>query len=200
MRGTQNTSSSAFISKHAEDVINGDGGLLFCPPPSLSYSYPPSTSFNNQSFHNYQKLMNQQQPPLLPMPISSRPNNNFVSSRGRSFSCPPNTRKTNKATRDHSLTPKKSKQQPPPNKREQKQDSKSDDESGVMVSVSPLGPDTNDLPKSEKFSGSVFTLSPPPSSLPLPKFSLRSKLSCNAEAAGIDNRATDSLRRILRLL
>ncbi|KAM7518153.1 hypothetical protein LguiB_017115 [Lonicera macranthoides] len=55
-----------------------------------------------------------------------------------------------------------------------------------------------------KFSGSImFTLSPPPSSLPLPTFSLRPKLSCKAEAAAaeieIDAGATDSLRRLLRL-
>ncbi|KAI3464814.1 hypothetical protein Pfo_021477 [Paulownia fortunei] len=52
----------------------------------------------------------------------------------------------------------------------------------------------------DMFSGSVaFTISPPPSSLPLPTFSLRPKLSCNAEAAGIDTGATDNLRRLLRL-
>ncbi|KAL0351739.1 UNVERIFIED_CONTAM: hypothetical protein Scaly_1562600 [Sesamum calycinum] len=50
------------------------------------------------------------------------------------------------------------------------------------------------------FSGSVvFTISPPPSSLPLPTFSLRPKLSCKAEAAGIDTGATDNLRRLLRI-
>ncbi|KAF3622166.1 hypothetical protein FXO38_31428 [Capsicum annuum] len=44
------------------------------------------------------------------------------------------------------------------------------------------------------------TVSPPPSSLPLPTFSLRPKLSCNAEAsAGVDAGATDNLRRLLRL-
>lgn len=44
------------------------------------------------------------------------------------------------------------------------------------------------------------TISPPPSSLPLPTFSLRPKLSCNAEAsAGVDTGATDNLRRLLRL-
>jgi hypothetical protein len=51
----------------------------------------------------------------------------------------------------------------------------------------------------EKFSGSAFALSPHPSSLPLPKFSMRPKLSCSAEAAGIDAGATDNLRRLLRL-
>ncbi|KAK4351858.1 hypothetical protein RND71_027376 [Anisodus tanguticus] len=53
-----------------------------------------------------------------------------------------------------------------------------------------------------KFSGSmVFTaISPPPSSLPFPTFSLRPKLSCNAEASiGVDAGATDDLRRLLRL-
>lgn len=45
----------------------------------------------------------------------------------------------------------------------------------------------------------LFTVSPPPSSLPLPTFSLRPKLSCNAVAAGIDAGATDNLRRLLRL-
>jgi len=61
--------------------------------------------------------------------------------------------------------------------------------------------DVNDV---DKFSGSVvFTPSPPPSSLPLPTFSLRPKLGCNAQAAvvtaGVDAGATDSLRRLLRL-
>ena len=87
----------------------------------------------------------------------------------------------------------------------------------MAASTNRLGPDPKDLPKEavsriltsgniviedlEKFSGSVFTLSPPPSSLPLPKFSLRPKLSCNAEAGGggVDAGATDNLRRLLRL-
>ncbi|XP_047979572.1 uncharacterized protein LOC125221496 [Salvia hispanica] len=43
-------------------------------------------------------------------------------------------------------------------------------------------------------SSAVFTFSPPPSSLPLPSFSLRPRLGCKA-AAG----ATDDLRRLLRL-
>ncbi|KAK4429402.1 hypothetical protein Salat_1240600 [Sesamum alatum] len=52
----------------------------------------------------------------------------------------------------------------------------------------------------DMFSGSVvFTVSPPPSSLPLPTFSLRPKLSCKAEVAGIDTGATDNLRRLLRI-
>lgn len=57
--------------------------------------------------------------------------------------------------------------------------------------------------KNDANSSMVFntTISPPPSSLPLPTFSLRPKqLSCNAEAAtGVDTGATDNLRRLLRL-
>ncbi|GFP86350.1 hypothetical protein PHJA_000778800 [Phtheirospermum japonicum] len=49
------------------------------------------------------------------------------------------------------------------------------------------------------FSGpTTFTISPPPSSMPLPTFSLRPKLSCRA-AVGIDAGATDDLWRLLRL-
>ncbi|TXG52032.1 hypothetical protein EZV62_021201 [Acer yangbiense] len=95
-------------------------------------------------------------------------------------------------------------------------------ESLIVETLNPLGPDPNELPKHvskvfcagivavnnntqdlEKFSGSLFTISPPPSSLPLPKFSMRPKqlISCNAEAAGggVDAGATDSLRRLLRI-
>ncbi|CAL0333197.1 unnamed protein product [Lupinus luteus] len=47
----------------------------------------------------------------------------------------------------------------------------------------------------------VFNLSPPPSSLPLPNFSVKSKFSCNKETStSIDTGATDHLRRLLRLL
>lgn len=86
----------------------------------------------------------------------------------------------------------------------------------VCSGAGPLGPEPNELPKHvsiskvpnpslphappepSSFLGSVFELAPPPSSLPLPKFSLRPKLGCNAEA-GVDSGATDGLRRILRL-
>ncbi|TYI97143.1 hypothetical protein E1A91_D01G122600v1 [Gossypium mustelinum] len=85
----------------------------------------------------------------------------------------------------------------------------------AMAPANPLGSDPNDLPIAlpssyraagddakkdlDEFSGSIFPLSPPPSSLPLPKFSLKSKLSCNPEAAGIDCGDTDNLRRLLCL-
>ncbi|OIW06301.1 hypothetical protein TanjilG_17675 [Lupinus angustifolius] len=47
----------------------------------------------------------------------------------------------------------------------------------------------------------VFNLSPPPSSLPLPNFSVKSKFSCNKETSTpVDTGATDHLRRLLGLL
>ncbi|XP_021831207.1 uncharacterized protein LOC110771250 [Prunus avium] len=67
---------------------------------------------------------------------------------------------------------------------------------GNMSDLSGVGVGVGDM---DKFSGSIFTLSPPPSSLPLPRFSLQRRLSRNAEAAGIDAGATDNLRRLLRL-
>ncbi|XP_062164482.1 uncharacterized protein LOC133871122 [Alnus glutinosa] len=203
----------AFISKPSENLSPTNilrGGLLLHrhPPPPLSSSYPPS-AFS----HPFQQ--HQQQPPLLPLPTTIT----------HQYSLPSRTRKPNNKRRDQSLTPKKSK----PTKREDpnKQDSASTrravSECLIVASTKPLGPDPSDLPKDvsrvfsstaagvksfgkvtieelEMFSGTVFSLAPPPSSLPLPKFSLRPKLCCNAEAAGIDAGATDNLRRMLRLL
>ncbi|KAJ7966888.1 splicing factor, proline- and glutamine-rich-like [Quillaja saponaria] len=213
---TPKKQTRAFISKTSENFAIRDihGGLLHPPPHSLSFSYPQSASiFNHQYHHSIQ-----QQPPLLPLPIPIA--HQSLLSRSRTLSCPPTTRK-NRA-KDHSLTPKK----PKPTKREEvKRDLKSATESIskflIVASNNRFGPDPNDLPKDfsvvsstasigkgfekvsgenlDTFSGSVFTLSPPPSSLPLPKFSLRPKLGCNAEAGGIDAGATDNLRRLLRL-
>lgn len=205
-------SPRAFISKPSET----HGGLLH--HPSLSFSYPSSAPLFNQSYLQQQQ---QQQPPLLPLPNPIT--HQSLPSRTRGLSSPP-TRKPTKP-RGQSLTPKKSK----PTKREDpKQDLKTTthalSQCLIIASTKRLGPDPNDLPKDvsrvlssapgggksfgkvvdaeefEKFSGSVFSLAPPPSSLPLPKFSLRPKLSCNVEAsAGIDAGATDNLRRLLRL-
>ncbi|KAL4281768.1 hypothetical protein GQ457_03G038030 [Hibiscus cannabinus] len=203
----------------------GGGGLLFAPPLSLSFSYPPSASLHNPIFHPTHQQM-QRQPPLLPLPTPNNPLHSSLPSRTRSLSSSPPNRKNNKA-RDQSLTPKRSKSkqlivcarvEDQPNKDHLKPTEATKTQAvsnpSIMASVNPIGPDPNDLPKvlassyiatgnvakdSEKFSGSVFTLSPPPSSLPLPKFSLRPKLSCKAEAAEVDVGATDNLRRLLRL-
>ncbi|OMO75431.1 hypothetical protein COLO4_26124 [Corchorus olitorius] len=205
------------------------GGLLLAPPPSLHFSFPPSASLLNPYYQNNHHQLQQQQPqpqpPLLPLPIiPNKPLHNSLPSRTRSLSSSPSNRKNNK-TRDQSLTPKRSKSkqlimagkvEDQPKKDSKPTETQATTKSLVMTppSANPIGPDPNDLPKLlassylatgivakdlEMFSGSVFTLSPPPSSLPLPKFSLRPKLSCNAEAAGVDAGATDDLRRLLRL-
>ncbi|XP_015884838.3 sec-independent protein translocase protein TATC, chloroplastic [Ziziphus jujuba] len=209
--------SRAFSSIPSENLapINSHGGLLSAPPPSLSYSYPPT-------HHHYYR-----QPPLLPLPVSRPHHGHSPPSRSRGLSCPPTTGKTNKA-RDNPIatTPKKSKSKPPCvskiDQEETKQQlhtksMKSGTGSLIVTSTNRLGPEPNDLPKDvskvlwksnccvsiegdlDKFSGSVFSLAPPPSSLPLPRFSVRPKLSCNAEATGIDAGATDNLCRLLRL-
>ncbi|KAL3514787.1 hypothetical protein ACH5RR_027504 [Cinchona calisaya] len=167
-------------------------GLLQAPPSQayqcLSHSYP-TFSFQHQ----------QPPPPILHLPISAT---------------------TAKRKTTSSLTPKKSKTTPkneenlkPLGPAEPKDLPKnvpkiltllSGNNSNINNVVS-----TNDVScfdaikdhQVDEFSGSVaFSgISPPPSSLPLPTFSLRPKLSCNAEAAGIDAGATDNLRRLLRL-
>ncbi|XP_010459688.1 PREDICTED: uncharacterized protein LOC104740703 [Camelina sativa] len=45
----------------------------------------------------------------------------------------------------------------------------------------------------------IMLLSPPPSSLPMPRFSIKPKLRCNVEAAGKNEVATDNIRRVLQL-
>lgn len=174
------------------------GGLLN-PPPAVPY---------------FSHRHNNQQPPLLPLPRRPfpRPEN------GATAFCRPKGVKS----RDQSLTPKKSK----PIKRSKGPTAvKSTVEFGIVDSTNRLGPEPSHVPKDlwrvlglrssalpcegnrslgtaaeMEFSGSAFSVSPPPSSVPLPKFSLRRKVvSCNVEAAGVDAGATDNLRRLLRL-
>lgn len=139
----------------------------------------------SQNFHTYAGLLNlpqQKQPPLLPLPHVSAIlyHNKPLLPR-------------NLNTQNLSLTPKKSK----PKKRSGTQSTTD------FLMDNPWGPDPKDLPvvigvgNMDVFSESVFNLAPPPSSLPLPKFSMRSKLSCNTEA--VDDGATNNLRRLLRL-
>ncbi|MBA0738319.1 hypothetical protein Gogos_011696 [Gossypium gossypioides] len=172
----------------------GGGGLFLAPPPSLSFSYP-----------FYQA---QHQPPLLPLPLPNKPLYTSLPSRTPTLSSSPSNLKSNRY-KDQSLTPpkrSKSKQlsgksvgepkklqtRPTEGKKAQGAISKP----FVMASGGPQAA-ARDL---ERLSSSIFTLSPPPSSLPLPSFSLRPKLGCKAEAGGgVDDGATDNLRRLLRL-
>ncbi|KAI4316954.1 hypothetical protein L6164_024876 [Bauhinia variegata] len=201
--------AGGFISKTSEN-FNNYGGLLHAPPHSvLPFSYPISSAFVH--VNNQQYPQSQQQPPLLPLPVSAAQQPLVSRSLNRGISCPPANRKNR--TRQPSLTPKKSKRE------RVKRDLKPEISNALD---NRMGPDPNHLPlvlsrsasslmgkdlaslaveNIETFSGSIFNLAPPPSSLPLPKFSLRPKLGCNAQAqaAGIDTGATDNLRRILRL-
>ncbi|XP_020236050.1 uncharacterized protein LOC109815677 [Cajanus cajan] len=114
-------------------------------------------------------LLVQQQPPLLPLPHVSR------------------NPSTNNKTRSRHLSLKATKK------------SINRDSKELPTLLVGLG----NMEDDHVVWGSVFNLAPPPSSLPLPKFTLRSKLACNAEAAasggGVDDGATNNLRRLLRL-
>lgn len=185
----------SFISRPCENLAPASfqRGVLHTPPFSQSYTFSKQQSL----------------PPLLPLPISKPFNNNY-NVKNKALSCS----QVNKKPKHQSFTPKKISK---PKMAEPNMDM-------MMGSTDRLGPDPGLLPKefsgvlsssasspkgnsnknvngvSTLFSGSaVFALSPPPSSLPLPTFSLRPKLSCNVVAGGIDAGATDGLRRLLRL-
>lgn len=185
-------------------------GSLFGVPPSLSSSFSslnPSLSSSFSSFSSFPSSGSkpQKQPPLLPLP----------SAKIQALPSPPppaTNRKINKGTKDQVQEPKKAKSVSFNLKKESYNRSRK-----TTKPEDRFGPDPSDLPTKvfkvmkssslktassdelEEFSGSIFSLSPPPSSLPLPKFSLRPKSRCNAEAGGVDNGATDDLRRLLRL-
>lgn len=163
--------SELFWSSHFNST-----GLLQPPPlPYLSQSYPPYTL---------------RQPPLLPLPAAAPRRNAALTRR---LSCPPINQKISNPNKT-SVTPKKSES---PKKVDKNSPKKSTteitegDRRNFKKDTSVVGGDEAGI-----FSG-VFTISPPPSSLPLPTFSLR---RCKVEAVGgVDAGATDDLRRLLRL-
>ncbi|KAK7352233.1 hypothetical protein VNO80_17652 [Phaseolus coccineus] len=184
MKTPKKNGGGNFNSYNRSENFDTYAGLLNPPPSraiSFSYSHPLSTS----SLFNHHRHA-PQQPPLLPLPHASRSIRN----------------------RHTSLTPKK----PKATKREEAK-KRSGTQFLIVASQNPWGPDPKDLPRlvlgmgnvnDDVGSASVFNLAPPPSSLPLPNFSLRSKLRCNAEAAaasggGVDDGATNNLRQLLRL-
>ncbi|CAK8569100.1 unnamed protein product [Lathyrus sativus] len=158
-----------------------------------------NSNFTSNTYAGLLNLPPHQQPPLLPLPhVSSILHHNPLLPRSLN-------------TQTLSPTPKKSK----PKKKEQSKKRSGTRSAPEALMVNPWGPDPKDLPKNlpvvigigniDVFPESVFNLAPPPSSLPLPKFSMRSKLSCNTEAAAavagsfVDDGATNNLRRLLRL-
>lgn len=128
----------------------------------------PPPPFLSQSYPPYSR-----QPPLLPLPTATPRR----SAAARGLSCPPANKKSSNRSREPS---RKSKS---PRKEEKKPTKK-------VVGIKIIDSEV------DMFSGAaVFTISPPPSSLPLPTFSC-----CKAEAAaGVDAGATNDLRRLLRL-
>lgn len=179
-------------------------------PPLLPL--PISMSVNHQNMNIYRSNSTSNNNTRL---SSSRINKN-VKNRGRDQSLTPKNSKNQKK-----ISKKEEGDLIPPTKTEEKVTPEPEKGSAEASIDQIMGPDPKDLPKNvisrvfsssinssydvisvpvDKFSGSVvFTPSPPPSSLPLPTFSLRPKLSCKAEAAGVDAGATDNLRRLLRL-
>ncbi|CAE5958012.1 unnamed protein product [Arabidopsis arenosa] len=59
----------------------------------------------------------------------------------------------------------------------------------------------HDFPKGfDGYPGpAIMLLSPPPSSLPMPRFSIKPKLRCNVEANGKNDVPADNIRRVLQL-
>ncbi|KAK1321089.1 hypothetical protein QJS10_CPA03g02271 [Acorus calamus] len=149
---------------------------------SIFVYYPtqnPKTQahINRNLYRRFSVFPSVNRPPLLPLPIPhtqqgllGRPNGN-----------PKKVTKPIDRRRRVAPSTKKSKpSRPPP--------------------VTASKEETKDYREFEEFSGSVFLVSPPPSSLPLPRFSLKPKVRCASEAVGgVDAGATDGLRRLLRM-
>lgn len=185
----ENSSSSSSSSR----FHGSTAGILYTPPFSLSDSH-----LLNPRHHQKQN-----QPPLLPLPIPKPYQNN---------------RRINNRTNHKSRCVRKSNFSIASSGTEKSKHEfvKASSDSMIISSINRFKPHPDDVPRVSfsgnsnngrndqvvKFSGSVVSsvLSPPPTSLPLPTFSLMPKLSCNTEAtAVIDAGATDNLRRILRL-
>lgn len=226
-----------------EMVHASAGGVFlnhFPNQTSLSSSLPPILP---TYYQNHLQMINQQyqhqQPPLLPLPIVSKPAFRSLPpplTRKHSLSAPLPKKQPNK-TKGISATTTTKRTTPQNLKKELVTETKAtvkemnkesslvveDDQAEEPAKGAKLDPGSvpkevtrvllaADLNKKvvdemEKCfpAPSVFCQSPPPSSLPLPKFPLRklqqNKLSCNAEAAAVevDTGATDNLCRLLKL-
>ncbi|KAH6832858.1 hypothetical protein C2S53_014369 [Perilla frutescens var. hirtella] len=154
------------------------------PPPFLSQSYPPYS------------LQQSPQPPLLPLPTATPRRSAALSANKKTGNRPNRSRdpssltskKSKSPKKEEKNSPKKSVAPPPPSMR-----------SGSFSLAAEA--DQNQIEYLFSGSAAFTTISPPPSSLPLPTFSLRPKMrGCKAEAAAaVDAGATDDLRRLLRL-
>lgn len=173
-------------------VGGGAGFLGPCPPP---YSCPPPLAVYSSLPPSH--LLQQSQPPLLPIPLS----------KSSSLPSPSQTRRTvgaatarsvnkdSKKTKSHSAKAQKDSQFG--GARPQKEPAAMT--TPVNVPKPAASHFKGELPQEEGDpAGDVFSLSPPPSSLPMPRFSLRARASAEA-FGGADTGASDDLRRLLRL-
>ncbi|KAK9748559.1 hypothetical protein RND81_02G066700 [Saponaria officinalis] len=195
------------------------GGFFLNNHHAPPYNYHVSNSLPPMPLAHHH-----QPPPLLPLPTVSRP----------AFrSLPPHPPLVSKRTpTKHKSPPKKENKkgsQKNNNKKSSAQLSAANNQPEKTKAMTDglrkeSGPDPGTLAKDltrilladldgvvdemDKFSGSVFSLAPHPSSLPLPKFFLRQspqrKLSCNAEAAAavaevVDCGSSDNLSKLLKL-
>lgn len=186
MHGAMDRSISPY--KNNSKKFHQNPMVVYSRFSSTGLLQPPASApapFLYPSFPSY-PLRQSSQPPLLPLPAAAP---------RRSVSCSPPSKKVGGGSKKP-RSPQKGDKRSPRKSR--------------YVDVSPGGGGggarrceslRSVVEQLDIFSGSaVFTISPPPSSLPLPSFSMRPKLSCKAEAAaGVDAGATDDLRRLLRL-
>ncbi|KAK7376712.1 hypothetical protein VNO80_02126 [Phaseolus coccineus] len=155
MKIQKKNSRSKFMSNPCENVGNY-AGFMNLPP---SYAFQLSSSF----YYHHQK----QQPPLLPLPTVSASVVNSGKNRSREIS-----NGKSKQTMREEL-----KKKPTMGLHTTPLAYTSSFRSTAMAGKG-FGYGTENV----DFSSWVFNLSPPPSSLPVPKFCVRrSKLSCNAE-------------------
>ncbi|CAK9148304.1 unnamed protein product [Ilex paraguariensis] len=215
--------SPPFISRPS----NFQRGLLLPPPPSLSYSFPPPASLSNHPPQQQPPLLplpisrpphkgnNHRSRGLSCPPVNRKTNNrsrdhSHIPKKSKQFTASPKKEDPFKSMKmrttvlsDCLIVASTNRLGPDPKDLPQAVSrvfSFSSSSSASSTNNTDAAALTATEQLDNKFSGSVvLTVSPPPSCLPLPTFSLRPKLSCSVEATGIDAGATNSLRRLLRL-
>ncbi|KAL9682895.1 hypothetical protein QQ045_014706 [Rhodiola kirilowii] len=162
-----------------------DNGLLASPHPLDPYVYTNLVSIQCQQNHKVVQVHHPQpQPPLLPLP-TTRPQHSSLPLRTSS-----------------GRLARKPKRHDSDNLKRIVKESSSLKELGSNKKPIQFGSSSDVIKRDGKedqrvFSDLVFTQSPHPSSLPLPKFFMRQKaaqLSCKAEA-----QSSDDVRRVLQL-
>ncbi|CAH8385498.1 unnamed protein product [Eruca vesicaria subsp. sativa] len=164
----------------------GSRGSLSRSGGSLALPNNPASSWGSSPAYPPPSQPNYSQPPLLPLPrgnSSTLPLQPFNSSHPRVNSSTLSCAQTRATYETHH---------------------KKVDSSPRLARTGSVPVWSNkpcDFPKGfDGYPGpTILLLSPPPSSLPMPKFSIKSKVRCNAEAAGKTDVATDNIRRVLQL-